>query len=299
MEIESQARTVEQDSHCTGCGHAAALSILVLAVLAAGCGGSNASVIGVTPSPVTPVTPVASSGTTVTGTLADTVSGAVIGTFSQQVARLPARLTLTAPGHLARSTTVTAQGQTVDLIPEAGFDLEFYREFARDLLDAGSPQPLKVVSGDVSFYMQIEGTQFPAQLAGQLEAVARRVVPDLTGGRVRVARWETGTTARAAQNGTILIERSDELSNVCGRAAVGTLAGHIWLDSNPACNITATFAHEVGHALGFTHVTRPGSLMMPEQPNANLNDAPTELERRLGAIAYKRVRGNRDIDVDP
>jgi hypothetical protein len=274
---------------------------MMLPLVAFGCGGSSSSSASgpIAPSPVTPAAPPTGSGLTVSGTISDTVTGAAIGTFSQQVARLPARITVSAPGHLDRSTTVTTQGQTVDLIPEAGFDLEFYRQFARDVLESGTPQPLEILSGDVSFYMRIEGTQFPAQLSAQLEAVARRVVPDLTGGRVRVQRWESGAAVRAPQNGTILVERSDELSNVCGRASVGTAAGHIWLDSNQSCNITATFAHEIGHALGFTHVTRPGSLMMPEQPNANLNDAPTEIERRLGAIAYKRVRGNRDIDVDP
>ena len=159
--------------------------------------------------------------------------------------------------------------------------------------------PLQVLSADLSFYMQVEGTQFPAQTAVQLEAVARRIVPALTGARLHVLRWDTGTAPRAPQNGWIIVERSDESSNICGRALIGALAGHIWLDSNRACNIAATFAHEIGHALGFSHVTRPGSLMLPEQAGSNLNDAPTEIEQRHAAIAYRRARGNRDIDVDP
>jgi hypothetical protein len=40
-------------------------------------------------------------------------------------------------------------------------------------------------------------------------------------------------------------------------------------------------------------------MMLPEQAFSNLNDAPTDMERMHGAIAYRRTRGNRDIDVDP
>ncbi len=39
--------------------------------------------------------------------------------------------------------------------------------------------------------------------------------------------------------------------------------------------------------------------MAPQQPDTNLNDAPTEIERRHGAIAYRRPRGNHDVDLDP
>jgi hypothetical protein len=159
---------------------------------------------------------------------------------------------------------------------------------------------LRVLTQDVSFYVQVEGASgLAAQVAAQLEPVARRVVPDLTGGRLRVVSWETGTAAHDLQPGLIVVERIDEGSDVCGRALIGAPAGHIWLDVNRLCNMNATFAHEIGHALGFSHVTRAGSMMLSDQPFSNLNDAPTELECCHGAVAYSRRRGNRDIDVDP
>jgi hypothetical protein len=269
-------------------------SWILAALLAAACGGGNDPVAFVAPTPT-------SSTPTVSGTLTDTVTGAPLGSFSRPVNSLPALLEFTAPGHYPRTTRVTRDGQDIDLLPtDGGFDLEFYQQFARGSL-TGAPQALRILSTtSLSFYVQIEGaTGFPAQMASRFEAVARRVVPDLTGGRVQVGRWETGTEPRLLASGLVVVERTDENSDVCGRALVGQPAGHIWVDSNRFCNADATFAHEIGHALGFTHVTRAGSMMLPEQAFSNLNDAPTEIERAHGAIAYRRARGNRDIDVDP
>ena len=262
------------------------------ALVAAACGGGGSG------SPVPFTTP--SPSPTVTGTLSNTVSGAPIGPFSRTVTSLPAVLEFTAPGYYARTTRIAREGQDVDLLPNAGFDLEFYQEFARGAL-SGPLQPLRTLNTTtLSFYVQIEGASgFAAQVAAQFETVARRVVPGVTGGRVQVGLWETGTGARPLSPGLVVVERTDDNSDVCGRALVGQPAGHIWVDSNRFCNAAATFAHEIGHALGFTHVTRPGSMMRPEQPRANLNDTPTDIERLHGAIAYRRPRGNRDIDVDP
>ena len=150
-----------------------------------------------------------SSAITVSGSLTDTVSGAQIGTFSQTVSQLPATLTLSAPGHLPRRTTVSTRGQAVDLIPDTGFDLDFFRQFARGSLDNPDLLPLLVWRQDVSIYVQVEGASgFATQVATQLEPVARRIVPDLTGNRLDVVRWETGTAPRDLQPGWIIVERS-------------------------------------------------------------------------------------------
>jgi hypothetical protein len=114
-----------------------------------------------------------------------------------------------------------------------------------------------------------------------------------------VTRWETGPTPRAPQPGWIVIERADLGPQVCGRASVGAVAGQIVLHSDNICNLDSVLAHEIGHALGFFHVSAQGSLMFPQARLSNVNDRPTERERVHAQLAYRRPRGNTDIDVDP
>jgi hypothetical protein len=207
------------------------------------------------------------------------------------------RLTVSASGYVTRETR--AGVSTVDLIPEAGLDLEFYRQLARGGLD-GVVRPLRLLQQSPSFYMEVEGEKGLSAETGRLfEQIARRVVPQLTGGILRVERFETGPTARPPQEGWIVIERRDAAPGICGQALLGASAGQIWLDGNRQCNLAAVIAHEIGHALGFWHVNVSGSLMFPRDRASNIADEPTERERRHGALAYRRVTGNRDIDIDP
>jgi hypothetical protein len=264
----------------------------VFLLFAVGCGGGSTPT-SPTPNPTPSPGPTAPPG--FSGSVVDTVSGAPIVGFRVSVSG--ARMVVSAPGYVTRDTR--AGTSRVDLIPTAGFDLEFYREFARGSTD-GSLQPLRILRESPSIYMEVEGAKgLSAATAAQLEAVARRIIPQLTGGRLRVVRWETGSTPRAPQAGWIMIERQDQQDRICGRALVGASAGQIFLDGNRLCRVDAVFAHELGHALGFWHVSLDGSLMFPQQRNSNVADAPTERERRHAAIAYARSTGNRDIDVDP
>ena len=81
------------------------------------------------PAPSAPVTP---APLTVTATLTNTVTGAVIGSSAQTVTSLPAQLTIAQAGYVTRQTWVSGTEPRIDLFPEAGFDLGFFRAFARD-----------------------------------------------------------------------------------------------------------------------------------------------------------------------
>lgn len=238
---------------------------------------------------------------TVSGTLTDTVSGAVLGTFVHSVNALPALVDVSAPGHLPRRARITSSSPTVDLIPDAApFDLGFYRQLVRNGYEApGALEPVRVLTASPSIYMQTTGLQ--ASTVAAYEAAARAVVPALTGGRLSVVAWETGETVRATQAGWIVVElMADDAAN-CGRATIGVAAGHVWINTAAKCrrngDIVGTpslFAHELGHTLGFRHVERDSALMHA----VVFVSAPSDAERYHAAIAYARSSGNTDVDQD-
>jgi hypothetical protein len=277
--------------------------LAAIALVAAACGGGSTP-----PAPLAPTPPVSAptqptqSLITISGTITDTITGAIVGPFTQTATSLPVRVSVSAPGYITRETVVRSATPTVDLFPERGFDLAFYRQLVRDDFqrNRGFIEPSWVLEQAPSFYLEVEGAKgVSAQVGQRLEAVARRTVPALTGGRFQVSRWETGPTPRTPEPGWIVIERADLGPEVCGRATIGAVAGQIWLHSDNVCNLDAVFAHEIGHTLGFFHVNLLGSLMYPQIRRSNVADAPTERERDHANFAYRRPRGNRDIDVDP
>lgn len=261
-----------------------------LFLILAACGGS--------PTRPTPIPP---STITVSGTLTDTVSGAILSTFVQTVNSLPALVEVTAAGHLPRTARITSASPTVDLIPDAApFDLGFYRQLVRNgLEEPGNLQPVRVLSQSPSIYMQTTGLK-PSTVAAY-EAAARAVIPALTGGRMSLVTWQTGDLARGDQNGWITVTLvSDEAAN-CGRATIGAAAGHIWMNTHPRCHrngdivsTVAVFRHEVGHTLGYWHIDGPGLMQTPTPDTADVSEA----ERYHGSIAYARSSGNTDVDQD-
>lgn len=265
------------------------LPAALTALLLAGCGATSPTA----PTPTPPVSTSAPPTPQFTGTVTETLTGAPVQGWSALVSG--SRVTISAPGYVPRETRTSAT--RIDLIREAGFDIAFYRQLARGAMD-GSVQPLRVLSEAPSLYLQTSGLS--AANTAALEQAARTVVPALTGGVFQVQRWETGVASRPETAGWIIVDVvSDDAG--CGRAHLGRRAGHVWLNITARCRYgqhianPGVFAHELGHALGFSHVDRAGSLMK----DGYLASMPSDLERHHAAIAYARQAGSRDIDIDP
>ena len=75
--------------------------------------------------------------------------------------------------------------------------------------------------------------------------------------------------------------------------------GAIWIDSSEfaLCGTTAArvYPHELGHALGYEHVTMASSIMSGVLPTPTL----TAFDRDAFRIIYQRPPGNRAPDIDP
>ena len=148
----------------------------------------------------------------------------------------------------------------------------------------------------------------------QLDCLATGIaakLEEMSGGHLRwdsidIGRVEPGTRFRIDETpeGTIVVLPSVSLGTVAGRgtAFVGTepfvlARGAVWLSAETQnfCFTSLLYLHELGHALGYQHVTRTPSIMSPGGLPATL----TEFDRNSIAILFQRRPGNRAPDRDP
>lgn len=263
--------------------------IVALVCLLPACGGGS--------SPTAP-SPQPAQPTHIAGTITDTMTGAAVGTFSAEAMLFPAKVTVSAAGYVTRETWVRSSSPTVDLIAEAGFDVGFYRQFARGTLE-NAMQPLRVLNQAPSIYLQTAGLSSATVAA--MEARARDLIVAMSGGKFTVQAIEEGPDARSPRSGWITVTLiRDATVPWCGQTAIGAAAGDVTLNpGQPACTrpLQDVLAHELGHAMGFWHTTGAGDIMNQQRPLAHPG-IPSDLERRHAALAYHRSAGNMDVDVD-
>jgi hypothetical protein len=223
-----------------------------------------------------------------------------------------------------RRTTVRASGPDrvrLSLIP-ASFDLAAFDEMFRtgeSGLQRWTTTPRLVIVASVMNYSAAVSSEFPAtaeQLtADEVAAMAAQLTEGLallTGGTytsfgsVDVERPVPGARVTTRRPDTIVVGRYNGVVTFAQTIGFGqwaaedtgrVTAGAIYLDrdfdrSDPRRRLLRI--HELGHALGYRHVTSRPSIMNP-----SIGPEPTEFDRMGATIAFDRPPGNRSPDTDP
>ena len=231
---------------------------------------------------------------------------------------------LSGSGVVERRTSLKAPAADrtrVSLIP-ADFDLAAFDEMARGnqgRLQRWTLRPALVIVGTVM--------KFTPDRTDRYEATVERMSNDeitgltnhlneglalLTGGTfpsfasVKVEWPAAGEQVAVQRSGTIVVGRYSGIEALTQAIGLGNWAeqpdgsvagGTIWLDRDFERNEgprRLVRIHELGHALGYNHVTVRPSVMNPA-----LGPAPNEFDRAAALIAFQRPVGNTSPDTDP
>jgi hypothetical protein len=230
-------------------------------------------------------------------------------------------VTFHGPGVVERTVRVTVPGADirVTLIP-AEFDLRAFDEMFRSpvLSRWTNAPPLVVETRTVQYTdmfmadaVALADTISDAQLSALIGDLEGSLGP-LTAGSftafAKVGRQTTsvGQKVQLLNPGTITVVRAAGLTAATGLwgygrwlSASGTVTGGLIVidrdfDESGNPSVRSLRSHELGHALGYQHVTVRPSVM-----NATGRTALNQFDRDAARLAFQRPPGNRSPDVDP
>jgi hypothetical protein len=232
-------------------------------------------------------------------------------------------MVINGPGVVQRLTKITgptSERAKLSLIP-ASFDLTAFDEMFRSSnarLQRWRRQPSLVVvasamtyRGPAEYYAATPTQMSEAEVSSLIEHLTEGLAL-LTGGtftafaNVQVERPGPGERVLVTRAGQIVVGRFDGIGAYdttigYGRWAEepdGTIsAGVIFLDrvfdrDDPRRRLLRI--HELGHALGYQHVTSRSSIMNP-----SVGAEPREFDRQAAIVAFQRSPGNVAPDTDP
>ena len=219
------------------------------------------------------------------------------------------------------SVAAPASGTRLSLIPST-FDLQSFDEMFRtsnERLQRWATRPRLVVIAAVMTYRANGGEEYwttgerlSDEEVTQLVSHMTEGLALLTGGvytefaAVDIERPGADTLVNVGRSGRIVVGRYDGVvafARTIGygswaEQADGTIsAGSMFLDRDFDRNDARRRLlriHELGHALGYRHVTARTSIMNPA-----IGPEPTDFDRAAAVLAFQRPIGNRSPDVDP
>jgi hypothetical protein len=230
---------------------------------------------------------------------------------------------LTGPSIVDRHTDVRLPADGVvrfGLIP-ASFDLAAFNEMFRgshDRLQRWTAAPSLVVLTTVMRFESGDATTADATSEqippGEVDAMVRDLtdaLSTLTGGTFTAFAQATREAAAAGsrttltRNGQIVVGRYRDIRAATGSVGFGrwaeredgvVTAGTMFLDAgyDSGSDKRRLRTHELGHALGYKHLSTRPSIMNPI-----LGSDVTEFDRQGALIAFQRPPGNRAPDTDP
>jgi len=232
--------------------------------------------------------------------------------------------TIRGTGIVERQTTVVSPSQgraRLSLIP-ASFDLTAFDEMFRTSnarLVRWTSRPSLVVLASVMEYRTGTGNEYAAASEQLSDEEVNQMVAHLTEGlalltgnsftsfeSVDVERPSAGTRVNVARTGRIVVGRYNGIVSFAHTIGYGqwqelsngtVVAGSMFLDRDfdkEDARRRLLRMHELGHALGYLHVTARTSIMNP-----SVGPEPTDFDRAASKIAFQRVPGNRSPDIDP
>jgi len=225
----------------------------------------------------------------------------------------PMPVTIEAAGHLTRKTfldwRVGERAVALDLIPNgAPFSATFFRQLTHDTYEwPKAPGEFVRWVENPRFYVRTldqAGRPVEKEVLAAIRQAIPAAVRDFTGG-VLSATVEEGRERRPSATGWINIEIIDDLKewDLCGLATIGDNPGRITFYSDVCmCGSVkippALVAHEVGHSLGFTHVSDRNSVMYPFIKSGCRAATLSPNERYHAPLAYRRTSGHTEPDTD-
>lgn len=233
-----------------------------------------------------------------------------------------ATATLSGPGIVERrrSVAIPADAMKETLIPST-FDLHAFDEMFRGTgqLQRWISAPALVVLGSIMQYHSVGSEEYQATSEQLSEGEVAQLIEHLTdglalltGGRftsfssVTVERPASGQKVNTLRTGSIVVGRYRGVKSIGNTIGLGRWStdgdtaeisgGAIYLDQNFDRSSEARRLlriHELGHALGYLHVTTRTSIMNPA-----IGPEPTQFDRDAALIAFERMPGNQSPDTD-